>query len=69
MPLGRIYNAKNGRKEKRKERRRENYITHQLPPCGLLPSGDLMTFHMGYLRPSENTDVYIIVHNRSKFRI
>ena len=38
-------------------------------PGGHEPFGGQMTFHRGRLRPSENTDIYIMIHDSSKITV
>ena len=33
------------------------------------PLGVEQPFHRGHLRPSENTDIYIMIHNSSKITV
>jgi hypothetical protein len=45
------------------------YALWQWFSVGMTPLDGQMTFHGGHLRPSENTDIYITIHNSSKITV
>ena len=44
----------------------EDPIEQWFSACGCYPSGDKRPFHRGCLRPLENMDIYITIHNSGK---